>query len=278
MAFHFFLSLVPLVAVAGYVASHIVQRAGADAVIAPLLANAPQGIASLVLREVSRVASSGFNVAPLAALGFLWLASGGVHALLSALERVVDAPRRSWARKRAFAIGWVGVIAASVSLAAWALVVVEPVVAVDPTEHASAPAPEPSAREPRRRSTAAREVARTVRHRVVRIAPRPSHQALAIALSLSGTTALIAALYRFGVHREKRRVSRVFPGALLFVVVWSLVTWLFGRYAQRFADYAAFYGGLAVVAMLLVWLWLTSLVLLLGAELNAQLEGRRDQP
>lgn len=277
MAFHFFLSLVPLVAVAGYVASHFVERAGADAIIAPLLANAPAGVASLVLREVSRVASGGFNVAPLAAVGFLWLASGGVHALLSALERVVDAPRRSWLRKRAFAVGWVGVIAASISLATWGLVVVEPVTAVEVSERPSSVSPEPSAREPRTRRLVAREVARTVRRRVVRIAPRPSQQALAVVVSLSGTTALIAALYRFGAHRDRRRPARVFPGAVLFVVVWSLTTWLFGRYAQRFADYAAFYGGLAVVAMLLVWLWLTSLVLLLGAELNAQLEGHRDK-
>ena len=55
-----------------------------------------------------------------------------------------------------------------------------------------------------------------------------------------------------------------------------LVSWAFEAYALSIADYALYYGSLAAVAVLLVWLYLTSLALVLGAEMNAQLEGVRD--
>jgi membrane protein len=55
-----------------------------------------------------------------------------------------------------------------------------------------------------------------------------------------------------------------------------VVSWAFGLYVSTLADYAAFYGSLAAVAVLLVWLWLTSFAILVGAELNSQLEGLRD--
>jgi len=58
--------------------------------------------------------------------------------------------------------------------------------------------------------------------------------------------------------------------------VWLVISSVFGLYVKSLAEYAVFYGSLAAVAVLLVWLWLTSLAILVGAELNAQLEGLRD--
>jgi membrane protein len=57
-----------------------------------------------------------------------------------------------------------------------------------------------------------------------------------------------------------------------------LVTYGFAAYVRTLADDALFYGSAAAVATLLVWLYLSSLALLVGAEVNAQLEGvrRRD--
>jgi membrane protein len=69
---------------------------------------------------------------------------------------------------------------------------------------------------------------------------------------------------------------RVLPGAALAVVLWLVISWAFGLYVSTLAEYAVFYGSLAAVAVLLVWLWLTSLAILVGAELNSQLEGLRD--
>ena len=88
--------------------------------------------------------------------------------------------------------------------------------------------------------------------------------------------AALAAFYRFSVKHSARVARRVVPGAGLAVMLWLVASWAFGLYVSTLADYAAFYGSLAAVAVLLVWLWLTSFAILVGAELNAQLEGLRD--
>jgi membrane protein len=58
------------------------------------------------------------------------------------------------------------------------------------------------------------------------------------------------------------------PGAIMFVLVWAPATFLFGLYVSNFGSYNATYGALGGVVVLLIWLYLTSYVLLLGAELN----------
>ena len=52
----------------------------------------------------------------------------------------------------------------------------------------------------------------------------------------------------------------------------------FGLYVANFGRYVTYYGGLATVAVLLLWLYLTAFAFLLGAEVNALLEGRRALP
>jgi membrane protein len=62
---------------------------------------------------------------------------------------------------------------------------------------------------------------------------------------------------------------------LAAVTCWLVMSWAFGVYAASIANYALFYGSLAAVAVLLVWLYLTSMCLMVGVEINAMLEGRR---
>ena len=59
---------------------------------------------------------------------------------------------------------------------------------------------------------------------------------------------------------------------LVATVLWVIGTGLFGFYASRFASYNETYGTLAGAVVLLLWLYLTSLVILVGAELNSELE------
>jgi membrane protein len=62
---------------------------------------------------------------------------------------------------------------------------------------------------------------------------------------------------------------RIFtPGAIVGVLLWLGVTRLFGVYLDRFAEYQETYGALGGVIILLTWLWLSNMVLLLGAEIN----------
>jgi membrane protein len=62
----------------------------------------------------------------------------------------------------------------------------------------------------------------------------------------------------------------VTPGGVLAVVVWILVSALFGLYVGNFGSYNKTYGSLGAVVIFLVWLWLTNIAILLGAELNAE--------
>jgi membrane protein len=67
----------------------------------------------------------------------------------------------------------------------------------------------------------------------------------------------------------------VSPGGILAVVVWVLASVAFAIYVANFGSYNKTYGSLASVIIFLVWLWLSNTAILLGAELNAELERSR---
>ncbi|HEY4452326.1 MAG TPA: YihY/virulence factor BrkB family protein [Solirubrobacteraceae bacterium] len=65
------------------------------------------------------------------------------------------------------------------------------------------------------------------------------------------------------------------PGGLVAVVVWVIASGAFALYVANFASYNKTYGSLAAVVAFLVWLWISNIAVLLGAELNAELERGR---
>jgi membrane protein len=65
------------------------------------------------------------------------------------------------------------------------------------------------------------------------------------------------------------------PGGLFAVAVWVIASGLFALYVANFGSYNKTYGALAAVIIFLVWLWITNVAILLGAELNAELERAR---
>jgi membrane protein len=67
----------------------------------------------------------------------------------------------------------------------------------------------------------------------------------------------------------------VTPGGVLAVLVWVAVSVAFALYVANFGSYNKTYGSLAGVIIFLVWLWLSNIAILLGAELNAELERGR---
>ena len=82
--------------------------------------------------------------------------------------------------------------------------------------------------------------------------------------------AVIALIYHNAVPRTQPWHS-VLPGAILATIMWFAATTLFGWYIRRYADYSLLYGSLGVGIALLVWMYLISLVILIGAEFNAML-------
>jgi membrane protein len=92
-----------------------------------------------------------------------------------------------------------------------------------------------------------------------------------ILLGLGGAAAA-ATLYRYAPSREKARWVWITPGSLIATACWLLLTLGFGFYAAKFGNYNATYGSLGAVVVLLTWIYLSSYVLLFGAELNSELE------
>jgi membrane protein len=82
--------------------------------------------------------------------------------------------------------------------------------------------------------------------------------------------AVIALIYHNAVPRTQPW-HNVLPGATLATAMWFGSTLLFGWYLQRYADYSIIYGSLGVGIALLVWMYIVSLVVLIGAEFNAML-------
>jgi membrane protein len=82
--------------------------------------------------------------------------------------------------------------------------------------------------------------------------------------------AVISLIYHNAVPRTQPWHS-VLPGATTATAMWFLATALFGWYLQRYADYSLIYGSLGVGIALLVWMYMISLIILVGAEFNAML-------
>jgi membrane protein len=92
-----------------------------------------------------------------------------------------------------------------------------------------------------------------------------------LALLLAGAAGA-ATLYRYAPSRRKARWVWISPGSLLVSVLWLCLTLGFGLYVANFSNYNVTYGSLGAVVVLLTWLYLSSYVLVLGAELNSELE------
>jgi membrane protein len=87
--------------------------------------------------------------------------------------------------------------------------------------------------------------------------------------------AIYAIVYAKSPNVEVRHIRWITPGAVFGVVLWIVASFGFFVYVSNFSSYGATYGAFAGVVVLLVWLWLTNLVLLFGAELNAVVDLRR---
>ncbi|WP_242910406.1 YihY/virulence factor BrkB family protein [Actinomadura terrae] len=86
---------------------------------------------------------------------------------------------------------------------------------------------------------------------------------------------LLFSLLYWAAPNAKRSFRWVTPGGVLALVVWLAASALFALYVANFANYNKTYGSLAAVIIFLVWLWITNLAILLGAEMNAELERGR---
>lgn len=82
----------------------------------------------------------------------------------------------------------------------------------------------------------------------------------------------LGVVYRYGPSRKASRSQWITPGAILAVIIWGAASAGFSIYLSNFGGYNKIYGSIGAVIALMMWLYITAYVTLLGAALNAELE------
>ena len=106
------------------------------------------------------------------------------------------------------------------------------------------------------------------------LGPAAEMAADAVRLALAVVVLLLGAgiIYRYGPNRKAARVGWITTGAVLAVALWGFASWGFGVYLAEFGRYNEVYGSIGAVVALLMWLFISAFLLLLGGAVNAELE------
>lgn len=86
------------------------------------------------------------------------------------------------------------------------------------------------------------------------------------------TTMVLAGLYRWGPDRHPRKFKHIWPGAVLASLLWLAAGALFSIYVENFSNYQASFGSVTAAVVLLLWLYNSAQIFVLGAAFNAQLD------
>ena len=243
VAFYALLALAPALIALITIYGVAVDPATIDRQITNSLAAAPDEVRELVSTQLQSIQDSSSGAATLATiLGLLialWSASSGVQNLVEAVNIAYDEREtRGFVRKKALAL--------ALTLGAVAFVVVSfGVIALVP-----------ELLEETGLGAAARWGVEIVRW---------------VVLGAAVLTAL-AVLYRYAPDRDDPQWSWVSLGAVCAAVLWLIASIAFSIYTANFAKYNDTYGSLGAVVVLMLWLWLSVLAVLIGAEINAEME------
>jgi membrane protein len=100
--------------------------------------------------------------------------------------------------------------------------------------------------------------------------------ALGMLVLVSLVLITIALLYRFGPSRQPPPNHKIWPGAILATILWLLASVLLSYYVSHIASFGVTYGPIGAVVGVMLWFYISAYAVLLGAELNAQLEQRTE--
>jgi membrane protein len=243
LAFYFLLALFPallfLVALIGYLP---IDNA-LDELLVALGTVAPRELVTLLRTQIDAIASgSAASLLTLGIAGAIWSSSAGMMAIIDALNHAYDVGEwRPWWKRRLVALALTVALAAFI-IVSLALVLIGPDAA----------------------------------HRVAAfIGVAPTAVVLwsvlrwptMIALVILGVTLV----YYFAPNRRSRWVWMV-PGAVLATALWVVSSFAFKFYVMNFGDYTATYGAIGGVIVTMLWFYVSSVAILIGAELNGVIE------
>jgi membrane protein len=202
----------------------------------------PAGVLDILRGEIARIAAKGsqLTLGFLVGLGLaLWSANTGMKAVIDALNIIYEEQeRRGIVRLNVVSLFFTACTIGAAVLAVAAVVVFPLVVAM--------------------------------------VGLRSPAEALIGHMRWPGMFVLIicglAVLYRYGPYRSRARWRWLSVGSVLAASTWLAVSSLFSWYLGNFANYDATYGTLGAVVGLMMWMWLSTIVVLVGAELNAEIE------
>src|SRR3954449_9974758 len=89
---------------------------------------------------------------------------------------------------------------------------------------------------------------------------------------LGAIVLVLAVLYRYGPSRDAAQWRWISAGSLVAAVVWVAASMLFSWYVANFGNYNETYGSLGAVIGFMTWIWISTTIVLLGGEINAELE------
>jgi membrane protein len=244
VAFFGFLSFFPAVATVALIYGIVANRQMVADTVESIDYVVPQLAQGIIAEQLTMLASQ-----PPVTLGLgllitvpfaLWSGSRGVDALLYAMSRVrKEPPRRGFLKSLLYAVG--------LSIGGAVFIVVA-LLAV-----AGLPA----------------------------LIPWPSgEEVLVLALRwpvlLVLTVLVLTALYRWGPDRHPRKFRHILPGAILASLLWLLAGAIFSIYVENWGNYEATFGSVSAAVVLLLWLYNSAQILVLGAAFNTEIEHAAD--
>jgi membrane protein len=242
LAYYFALALFPallfVVALASYLPYNLVTEA-----VAALEPVAPPDVLSIIRKQLENiVAGEAPNILTIGILGALWSSSGAMTSIVSALNQAYDIPEsRPWWKVRLIAIGL------TIGLAVFVLLSFFIIVAGPNFGHYMT-------------SWIGLDSAFDTAWRWLR-------WPLVFAFASTG----VAIVFYYAPDADQDWVW-ITPGSIVTTLLWVLFSMGFRLYVTQVGDYAATYGALAGAAILLLWMYFSGLALLIGGELNSEIE------
>lgn len=242
VVFFALMAIFPAIAALVSLAGLFADRGALAGDIALLVGFLPDGLRTLILDEVDRhVAQEGATLGLTLAIGLgfaLWSANAGTKAVIEALNVAYgEREKRSFVRLNLMSLALTFTALAAVLLALWLVVAIPAIVEA--------------------------------------LGSEPLRQALVLArwpLIAAAATLAFAVLYRYAPSRRPPQWRWVWLGALGAAAAWLAGSALFSLYISHFSDFDATYGPLGGLIAGMLWLWVSVIALLMGAEFNAETE------
>ena len=243
VAFYSLLAMVPAMIAGISIYGLVSDPADVERQVVESLRAAPDEVRQLISTQLSSIAENSGGAALVATIiGIavaLWSASSGLEKLMTAINVAYDEEEtRGFVKRKLMALGFTLGAIVFLSVAFTVIALLPPILADTGL------------------GATGRIIAGSVRWVVL----------------LGGMMLALAVVYRYAPDRDDARWRWVTPGAVVAALLWIISSVGFSIYTANFGKYNETYGTLAAVVVVMLWLFLTVLAVIVGAELNAELE------